>query len=256
MLLVPGGLYGWDLAAPRLDCLAAALCLVPAAGLIMLSGTEAAFFRRCAFLGRYLEAGGVLYRLLSRRILILIVQFVKSFLLGVVLLVGALGLSQSQWLLLLADVAVLIAVWLGLSSLLKGEIQEAYRGPMTRHWAARSTATLLWLGLVALMFISPQENYAGLRWEEVLAYVAAQPTVGCDDMAVLTRLAAIWQALGLWAAQHLFAGLHQPAQAAAAWIFFAFAFGASFLFAWSYSLALTGLVAWPWAVWQPREHEA
>ena len=217
MFLVWCILFGWHLIAPWLGCLASAVVLALAAGLLMSSGTEVAFSRRRVFVSHYLETGGLLFRLLSRRTLILITQGVKALALGLFLLVSVLRLDQTQWLLLLADVLVIAFLLTGFFSILSGEVRNELRGPMVRHWAARVNATLLWLSLVLLMFFSPQVNYSHLRWEEVLAFSAAQPAVGCNSIAVLARFAAVGEALGLWSTQHLFADLRQPAQVFTAW---------------------------------------
>ena len=244
-------LFGWHLIVAELDCAKTALAMVLMAMLMMSSGAELAFSRRNAFVRHYLETGGRLFRLLSGRTLILLIQCVKAMVLGVFLLIGVLQLENTQWLLLLADVPVLALLLTGISHFLAGEVQHEYSGPMARQWATRINATFLWLGAVILMFFSPQENYVHLRWDEVLAYSANQPKVGCDALAFLTRLAAEGEALGLWSAQHLFASLRQPAQVLAAWVIFLLAFGTSFLLAWSYSRALISVLARPWEVRRP-----
>lgn len=130
------------------------------------------------------------------------------------------------------------------------EVRDPYSGPMTRHWAAQTNAVLLWLAWILSLFVTPQENDRGLRWEEILTYSAAEPAVGCDALALPARVAAVAEALALWSAQHLFAGLTQPAQALAAWAVFLAAFGTSFLIVWTYSHVLVGVLARPWSIWQ------
>ena len=217
MFLVWALFLVWHLTASRMGCHASAGTLALVAALVMSSGTEVAFSRRRAFISHYLDAEGLLFRLLSRKTLTLISQGIKALLLSIFLLVSVLRLDHTQWLLLLADVPVLALFLAGFSFILEGEMRHEYRGLMARHWAARVNATLLWFGFVLLMFFSPQENYGNLRWEEVLAFSAAEPSVGCDSLAVLARLAAVGEALGLWAAQHLFADLQKPAQVLVAW---------------------------------------
>jgi hypothetical protein len=247
--LVWTGLLAWDLAAERLGCGAAAVAIALLAGLLMLSGTEAAFYRRRAFIGHFLEPRGLLFCLLSRRALIVTRQLVQAVALALVLLVAAIGFDRAQWLLLAADIPVLAALLTGLSSLLGREVRAPYREPMARHWAARTNALLLWVSWMLLLYYTPQENYADLRWEEVLAFGAAQPAIGCDALAVLARLAAVAEALAQWSAQQLFSGLKDPLQVLMAWTIFLAAFGASFLVAWTYTRALMGALARPWSVW-------
>lgn len=252
MALVWGALPVWSVAAGRLGCGGSAVALALAAGLMTLSGAEVAFYRRQAFVSHYLHSGGLLFRLLSRRTPMLIWQGTKALVLALLLLIGVPTYALPQWLLLLADVPVLVWLLAALSSLLRGEVQEAYLDPMTRHWAMGINAMLLWFAWVLLMYFSPQENYGSLRWEEVVAFSAAQPAVGCDALAVLARLAAVGEALALWSAQHLFVGLAEPAQVAVAWAAFLAAFGTSLLVAWAYSRALVGMLARPWAVWRSK----
>jgi hypothetical protein len=255
MLLVWAALLVWHLAGDRLGCPAAALLLALTAGLLALSGTEVAFYRRHAFVSHYLQPGGFLFRFLGRRILMMIREGIKSLFLALVLLVAALGFEPAQWGLLLADVLVLSAMLAAISSSLSEEVREPYPQPMARHWAGRANAVMLWLAWALLMYLSPQENYSHLRWEEVLAFSAAQPAVGCDALGILARLAAVAEALAMWSAQHLLAGLKEPAQVLMAWAVFLAAFGASFLLAWTYSRALTGVLARPWNLWRQHSTE-
>ncbi len=247
--LVWTGLLAWDLAAERLGCGAAAVAIALLAGLLMLSGTETAFYRRRALLDHYLQREGMLFRLLSRRVLILARQLFKSVLLALVLLIAVLSFDRAQWVLLAADVPLLVGLLAALAAFLDREVRSPYRGPLTRHWAVRVNAMALWLTWMLLLFFTPQENYTGLRWEEVLAYGAARPEVACDALAMLARAASVADALGLRSAEHLFADLKDQVQLLTAWAVFIASFGASFVIAWVYSLALTGVLARPWDVW-------
>lgn len=236
-------LLGWALTADRLSCPLATLVLAAAAGLIARYGVEAALVRRRAFVGQYLVAGGRLYRLLTGRALVLSRQGAKGLVLGLLLLVGALGLEPVQWVLLLVDVALFAFLVAVLGQLLERQVRREYLGPLARSWATRLNAVLLWIAWLTLMFSTPQANYAGLRWEEVLALAAAQPAVACEAVAIPARLAAVSSALTLWSAQHLFAGLHEATHVLLAWGVFLAAFGASFLLALAYSSALAGVLA-------------
>jgi hypothetical protein len=248
MLLVWGALLGWHLSADGWGCIPAAMLLALLAALMALAGTEAAFYRRHAFLRHYLEPDGRLFGLLRRRLLILIRQGIVSLALALFLLIGALGFGESQWLLLLADIVLLTVLQSLFSSLLAGEVREPYPAPMARQWAERVNGVLLWLAWSLLMFFSPHADYAGLRWEEVVAHSAHATSVGCDALAVSARLAAAGQSLALWGAQHLFRGLQEPVQLLMAWVAFLTAFGASYFVARAFSRALSGVSARPWAV--------
>jgi len=248
LLTVWAGLLGWGLAADQLPCAGAALALAAVAGLIANSGVEAALVRRRAFVGQYLVRGRLLYRLLSGRVLILIRQGARGLVLGLLLLVTALALEPMQWALLLADVLLFAGLLAGMARLLSVQVHAHAAGPLARNWAVRLNALLLWLAWVALMAHTPQENYSGLRWEEVLALSAGQPSVACDAIAVLARLAAVGSALALWSAQHLFAGLRDAGELLVAWALFLVAFGASFLLALAYGRCLAGVLSRPWAL--------
>ena len=254
-LLVWGALLGWGLTADRLECTVAAVPIALAAGLIALSGMEVAFYRRHAFLRHFLVPEGLLFRVLGRRVLILLRQGIKSLLVAFVLLIAALGFEWTQWLLLLADIALLTTLLAIFSSLFEGEVREPYRLPMARHWAGKINAVLLWLAWALLMYYTPQENYAGLSWEDVVAHSANESRVGCDALAVVANMGATGEALALWFAQNQFSGLTDPDHLLTAWAAFVAAFGASFLLVWAYSRVLVGALARPWCVWREADRE-
>lgn len=253
LLPIWGVLLGWHLIADRLGCAVAAVLLALMAGLAALSGMEVAFYRRHAFLRHYLVPEGFLFRALGRRILMLVRQGIKSLLLAFILLIGLLGTGWPQWLLLLVDVLVLTALLALFSSLFSGEVREAYRQPMARHWAGRINALLLWLAWTLLMYFSPQDNFAGMNWEEVVAYSTHEPWVGCDALTVLANLDATGKALALWFAQNQFSSIKDPDHLLTAWVAFIATFGASFLVVWAYTRALAGALARPWRVWRDAD---
>lgn len=250
MLLVYGALLGWHLTADRLGCAMVAVLLASVTVLLALSGIEVAFYRRYAFLRLYLVPDGILFRLLGRRILIIIRQVVKSLLLAFLLLIAALRFDWPQWLLLLADVFLVTALLAVFSSRLVGEIRQPYRDPMARHWSGRVNAALLWIAWAFLTYYSPQENYLGLRWEEVVAHSAHQTAIGCDLLSTLSALAATGEGLALWFAQNQLSGLQNPDHSLAGWSVFILVFGASFLVFFAYGRALVGTLARPWGVWR------
>ena len=255
MLLVYGALLGWHLTADRLGCATVAVLLASVAALLTISGMEVAFYRRYAFLRLYLVPDGILFRLLGRRILIIIRQVMRSLLLAFLLLIAALRFDWSQWLLLLADVFLLTALLAAFSSRLAGEVRQPYRDPMARHWAGRINAALLWVAWAFLMYYSPQENYLDLRWDEVVAHSAHQTAIGCDALSMLSALAATGEALALWFAQNQLSGLQDPDHLLAGWSVFIAVFGASLLVFFAYGRALVGTQAKPWHVWRQAPEE-
>lgn len=251
MWAVWGGLLLWTTFAQRLNCPASAPFLILLMASIALSGAEAAFYRRHAFVARYLVAGGTLFRLLSGRFLTLIWQGAKGILLGLALLISSLRFAPLEWLVLFLDTFFLLALTRLFVYWLSNEVRIEYRMPMARRWALRLNAWLLWLVLIGILFVSPHENYQGLSWQEVVAYSAAQIALPCDVLGLLARLNLIGEALPLWAAQNLLGGLQRPAETLFAWVLFVAAFGASFLVAWSYSRALGGVASQPWKLFPP-----
>lgn len=253
MLPVWGVLLGWHLSADLLGCPVAALLFALVAGLLALLGTETAFYRRHAFLSHYLVPEGRLFRVLGRRILILIRQGIKSLVLAFFLLIGALSFDWPQWTLLLIDILLLTALIGAFSSLFAGEVREPYRLPLARQWASRVNALLLWIAWGLLVFFSPQQNYSDLSWEQVIAHGAHESQVGCDALTLLANLSSTGEALALWFAQTQFRGIANPDHMLAAWGAFVAVFGASFLIVWAYSRALTGTLARPWRFWSEAE---
>ena len=248
MLAVWAGLLLWYGVAGRVDCLVSALFLVLAAVAVALSATEAAFYRRHAFVSQYLHPEGVLSRLLQRRTLLALWQGAKAVLLGLVLLVSSLTFEPLQWLVLLLDALLMAWLTAGLSRLLGGEVRAVYREAVARQWALRVNAAALWAVSVAILFFSAQENYRGLEWQAIVALGASRAGTGCDALAVLSRLHAVAEALAMWGGQNLLGGLQRPVQVLMAWLAFLGAFGASFLVAWAYSRALAGTLSRPWRI--------
>lgn len=250
MLAVVALLLGWQQLAATATCTVAAASLAALTLIVGAAGLEAAVQRRHAFAAQYLAAEGRLFRLLRPGAVTLAWQTVKALLLACVLLLNALVLEAWQWTLLVVD-AVLMAVLVGaLARRLTGEVREAYVAPIARRWAEPINAALVWIALVLGLFYAPQANLGALRWEEVVSLAAGQVGVGCQAIALLARVAAVSGSLALWAAQNLFADLGDAQETVAAWLMFIAAFGASFLFAWAYSRALTGTVASPWRAWR------
>ena len=249
MVAVWGLLLAWHWIAPRAGCLVAAALLLVLAASIAASALEAAFQRRHAFASHYLHADGRLYRLLRPATFTLLWQGAKAVVLATVLMVSAPTLETWQWAALLVDALVMALLVGAVAGPLQAEVHAPYVLPLARRWAVRLNAVLLWLALVVGLYYSPQESYSALRWEEVAGFAARQVAVGCEALALLTRLAGVVEALALWAAQSLFSRLADPAQTVVAWLVFLASFGASFLFTWAYSRALGGTQSEPWRVW-------
>ncbi|MEN8129283.1 MAG: hypothetical protein ABFS45_03625 [Pseudomonadota bacterium] len=212
----------------------------------MLASSELALFKRFTFIAHYLRPSGVFARLMRRKTLLFLWQGTKALFLTLVLLISATSFDMNQWMVLLADIVLMTALAVMMTWLVRSEVKPDYAEPLAHNWAHRINATLLWLSSVLVMFYTPHENYQGMHWEDVVHFSATQVMVACDTLAVLARLNAVSEALAWWAAQNFLDGLERPAQVLMAWIAFIASFGISFLIAWAYSRALTGVLAKPW----------
>jgi hypothetical protein len=243
----------WQQLAPLAPCAAAAAVVALLAFAIAAAGLEAAAQRRHAFRTQYLAGGGRLFRLLRPGVLMAVWQTTKAALLAVALALGALALEPWQRALLLADAVAMAVLIVSLARLLEGEVRAAHVAPLARRWGVRANALLVWIALVVGLLFTPQADLRAMRWEEVVSLAVGQVAVGCPAIALLSRVATVGSALAAWGAQNLFAEIHGAQETLAAWFVFLAAFGASFLFAWGYSLALAGVVSAPWRAWGTRE---
>ena len=241
-------LLAWRWTADRLGCMGSVVFIVPLWGTLMLAASEVALCRRHAFITQYLSAQGMLARLLRGKTLLLTWQGVKALFFTLILLVSALLFDVEQWLVLLADILLMAVLLSMFTSLLRGEVKSSYREPLAHHWTHWVNTLLLWLVSVLVLFFSAQEDYTGMAWDEVVRYGASKVLVACDAIAVLTRISAVSEALAWWAAQNILVALEQPMQVLMAWLAFIAMFGLSFLSAWAYSRALTGVLSRPWRV--------
>jgi hypothetical protein len=240
----------WYLNAFRLGCLAV-LGLVAVLALILgISGEEMHLVRRRVFVRECLEPGGQLYRFFSRRYWLVLSEAVKSALLALLLLVGALTLAPRQWSLMFAVVLLLGLLVPRFYAGLEGQVREEYRFAVARRWAMWVSVGLLWLeSLAALLFLA-SENFTGLRWQEVIDFGAAAPDVGCAPVAQLVAIESAVQALGQWSAQNLVRSRNDLPQSLMASLGLLASMALSFLFAYLYSRALIGVVGRPWVAWR------
>ncbi len=253
MLAVGALLIAWQQFADVAPCPVAVGLLVLLALAIGTAGLESAVQRRHAFTAQYLAPEGRLFRLLRPGALMLLRQGGTAVLLAAVLTLDALALEAWQRALLLGDALLMAALVGGFARLLAGEARAAYVAPLARRWAVRVNALCVWGVLLLGLLYTPQASLAAMRWEEVISLAAGQVHVACDDVALLARPAAVAGSLMRWGAQNLFADLGDTLQSLFAWLLFLAAFGASFLFAWAYSLALAGVISAPWQAWRERE---
>lgn len=255
MVAVWLALLTWNLKSTDLDCSPVGLYIAFLTLVLTMSGSEYGYARRRAFLNEQLIAGGWLFRLLDGRFPILARELVKSAVLAVVLLIGALLLEPRQWSLLLADALVLSFVLPRFMASFGGVVREEYRYAMARRWAIWISTLLLWSESLLVMLFSTRSDFLGLRWQEVISYGTPHPALACPQMADLAHYAALLDTLGIWAAQNVARAAHDPSQGLMIWLGWLIALGLAFLFAWAYSQLIVGTLTRPWAAWRnmPRD---
>ena len=253
MVGVSGIMLLWQQAARVTPCMFAAAVLVILAMAIGAAGLESAVQRRHTFTTQYLASEGRLFRLLRPGAFMILWQGTKALVLATILVLNALVLEVWEWVLLFGDALLMAVLFIRITRSLSGEVRALYVAPLARRAAVWVNATFVWVVWVLGLFNTPQSNFSAMRWEEVVMLAAGQVDLGCQAIALLARVAAVGESLALWAAQNLFADISDVQAMLAAWLVFLAAFGASFLFAWAYSLALAGVISAPWQVWRWRE---
>jgi len=239
----------WSRVAPSLGCVPSALLLALAWGLITLAGADFAFIRRRAFIGQYLASDALLSRLLQPGLLLLAWQALKGLVLALLLLLGTLALDGSQQALLLADALLLGLIGLWLARRLSSQLRPGVAGALLRRWAHRINAPLLWLGLMATRLAAPSAPAPAPAgdWLGAVQQAAGSVTVGCDALALLARMQAVADVSLRWAVARLAEAGGGGEQTLLAGLLVTLFFGVSFVVAWAFSLALTGVTARPWA---------
>jgi hypothetical protein len=244
----------WQLNAYRTGCATAIALLGVFTLLILLSGAEIALARRRTLLQECLDTPGFLYRLLSRRILLLALELLKSSALALLLFASVLGFTARQWSILFADVLVLGLLLPRFYMILKGAVREDYRFGMARRWALWVSTLLLWFESMLVLLFSAAQDYGGLRWQEVITYAASAPNAQCGWFRELGALVSAVEALGHWSVQNLARSLQDLPQALMASISLLATAGLSLVVAYAYSRALVGSVARPWTMWRLTPH--
>jgi len=257
LLAALGWLAAWHWASPRIGCTVSAMFLLGIWGAMVSSSYEWALLRRLGFVAHYLKSGGVLARWLIRRALLLIWCALKNLPVALILFTATLSLSSAEWLVLAADVLLLLLILITMDRLFDHEAAAVYARPLARLWAHRINAAALWVALVAVNFYTPHPDYRGMSWDVVAHTAADQVDCGCDVAATLGRFDSVGQSLAWWAAEYFLSSLADSRERYAAWLIFLATFGISFLVAWSYSRALIGVMARPWHIELPSmEHDA
>jgi hypothetical protein len=241
-------LFSWQQTADRVGCLGCLLFLIPLWLSLMLAASEIALFKRQTFINQYLNPTGILAHFWRRPTLTLIWQSFKALVFSLMLLVSAVLFDPLQWLVLLADIGVMLTLIALMAGWLRRELKPHCLQLLTLHWAQCINAVLLWLSFILILFFSAHENYLGMSWEEAVRYSASRIVVACDALAVLTRINAVSEALMWWVVQNRLNELQHPLQVLIAWLAFIATYGASFVMAWAYSRALSGTLSRPWRI--------
>jgi len=248
LLAALGWLLTWRWAASRIGCSASAIFLLGIWVALLSSSYEWALLRRIGFVAHYLKSGGFLARWLVRRALLLTWIAVKNLPVALILFTATLSLSGAEWLVLAADLLLLLLVLGAMERLFDHEAVDLYVRPLARIWAHRINAAALWAALVAVNFYTPHPNYIGISLAGVVDTAAAHVDCGCDVVATLGRVDAVGQSIAWWAAENFLSSLTGSVERHAAWLVFLATFGISLLVAWSYSRALIGVLARPWHI--------
>jgi hypothetical protein len=258
MATVWGLLLLWFLVGAQAGCLVGLLFLAAMSAILALSGTEVAFYRHRAFLNEFVRPEGWLHGAVRSNIPRLIWELLKAVVLAAFLLISSLAFEPRHWSLLLAAVLLLSLLLPRLFAILDGAAREQYRWVLARRWGTWISTVALWIESLFILIYTPSQNYLGLRWQEVVAYSAAQPTPPCPMVGELSRITAMVDALGTWAIQNFWRALAHLPDALVATVALLGIFALSFLLAWTYSRALMGVLARPWVMWElpPRTPRA
>jgi hypothetical protein len=220
-------------------------------GSMVSSSYEWSLLRRLGFVAHYLKSGGVLARWLVRRALLFAWSALKNLPVAIILFTAALSFSSAEWLVLAADVLLLLLLLGAMYRFFEHEAAPAYAHPLARAWAHRINAAALWIVLMAVNFHMPHPDYRGMSWDEVAHIAAVQIDCGCDVAATLGRIDAVGQSLAWWVAENFLSNIGNARERYIAWLTFLATFGISFVVAWSYSRALIGILARPWEIELP-----
>ena len=240
----------WSLNAQRFGCFVVIGLVLALASILSISGGEMSLIRRRIFIREYLEPGGRLFRVFSRRYLLIASEAFKSLIFAIFLMVSTVGVAISQWSLMFADVLLLGLLLPRFYGAFSGQVREEYRYAAARRLAMWVSVLLLWVESVTSMFFSASENYTGLRWQEVIGYGASAPNVLCPPLADLVSIESSIRALGLWSVQNLARSLNDLPQSLMASLGMLASVALAFLFAYAFSRALIGAVGRPWTAWR------
>lgn len=240
----------WFLNAYRISC-GPALAIFVVLGLVLLvAGLERSYFHRRALFNECLFKKGRLFHVFHSRVLITLREVVFAGALALLLMVGPLLFEPRQWSLLFADLLLLALLVPRLAAAVGEEVRAEYRFVMARQWAMWISVALLWGEALAVLILSPPEDYVGMRWQEVVTYGVAAPDVACPLLGSAAEAYASGQALAMWAVQNVGRVINDPTQSLMVWVGLAALIGFSFLVALAYSRALVGVMGRPWEMWR------
>jgi hypothetical protein len=248
-------LLAWFLIADRSNCIATLGIWVVFSIIVFVSGIESALAKRRVFLTECLEPRTFLFRLLQRRYLLVAIELLTSAVLALFLMVSALSFASRHWSLMFADVLLMSLLLPRFYGALAGQLREPYRYVIARRWAMWVSTLFLWLESLLVLVFANEQNFIGLRWQEVIAYGSTGFDLPCAPVAAIASLVSALDDLGQWSVQNLARSLQDLPQAfmASASLFVYVVL--SLLLAYAYSRALIGVVGRPWTMWRiaPRQ---
>jgi hypothetical protein len=245
----------WFLIADRSGCVAILGIWVVFSVIVFVSGIESALAKRRVFLNECLEPRTFLFRLLQRRYLLVAIEILTSAVLALFLMVSALSFASRHWSLIFADVLLVSLLLPRFYGVFAGQLREPYRYVTARRWAMWVSTLFLWLESLLVLVFANEQNFIGLRWQEVITYGSTRFDLPCAPVATIASLVSALDDLGQWSVQNLARSLQDLPQAfmASASLFVYVVL--SLLLAYAYSRALIGVVGRPWTMWYiaPRQ---
>ncbi len=240
----------WQLNAYRLNC---ALSIAMVAMLMLpliIAGTEMSYFHRRALFNECLHKDSLLFGYLHNRVLMTLRELLFSLTLAVLLLTASLLFEPRQWSILFADILLIGLLIPRLANGMGNEVREEYRYAMARQWAMWISTLLLWGESLLVIAFASQQDYFGMRWQEVITYAINDPDLLCPVVAEVTHVYMTLLALAQWAIQNASRLGNDPTQAVIIWTGLISVLAFSFLTALAYSRALVGVMGRPWEMWR------
>jgi len=242
-------LFFWSLNASRMGCLGTLAVFVLVCAVVLMSNAEDAFLHHRAMVSACMRREARVLRMVHGRGLLLVRQIIISAALTLALLVAVLLMEPRQWSLIFVDLLLLTLLLPKLTEVAGRSVRGEYRFAVARHWAIWFSIVLLWTESMLSLIYAPVANFAGMRWQVVVAYEIHPPDVACGLVRAVSDVAATAQGLAFWATQNFGRAMHIPTESTIAWLGLLVVSVFPFIFAFALSRALVGTMARPWEMW-------